>query len=433
MIDLISKLGATRALGSITQPVKQTIPVAINAMIASNPTNFLTASGLISGNKDAMKFLEGSGYAIAVRGASARASIDSMDQQVSKLLSKTNGDVGKAMELISGEWLLNNVLVKPDVFVAKVSWMSFYLQNLNKQGVKTGNIDWATHKINTEAAEYAQGMVDRSQNVSDSDLQGSYFTDPSTSMKFVRGMFPFMTFILNQKERMYSDIITISSLTSSKEDKETALRSLMGTLAEIGSFSYISYYISAGTFTVAAAMIGYDEPEEEKKKRLANLWKGKVTNFTSDILSPFPPVSDYAVMAIINAAANATYGEDVVYEPRDKSLPEQLGVFGITASKALDLKKLLDMAYDGKFMKESFGKETEKTLTQGQQDSAKLASALLMMHLLGAPSDLGNVSNYIRKTIEKNSSTVSSKTKSSKEPTKKKIRIPTFNRRRLSK
>ena len=433
VIDLISKLGATRALGSITQPVKQTIPVAINAMIASNPTNFLIASGLISGNKDAMKFLEGSGYAIAVRGASARASIDSMDQQVSKLLSKTNGDVGKAMELISGEWLLNNVLVKPDVFVAKVSWMSFYLQNLNKQGVKTGNIDWATHKINTEAAEYAQGMVDRSQNVSDSDLQGSYFTDPSTSMKFVRGMFPFMTFILNQKERMYSDIITISSLTSSKEDKETALRSLMGTLAEIGSFSYISYYISAGTFTVAAAMIGYDEPEEEKKKRLANLWKGKVTSFTSDILSPFPPVSDYAVMATINAAANATYGEDVVYEPRDKSLPEQLGVFGITASKALDLEKLLDMAYDGKFMKESFGKETEKTLTQGQQDSAKLASALLMMHLLGAPSDLGNVSNYIRKTIEKNSSTVSSKTKSSKEPTKKKIRIPTFNRRRLSK
>ena len=138
-------------------------------------------------------------------------------------------------------------------------------------------------------------------------------------------------------------------------------------------------------------------------------------------------------MAIINTVANATYGEDVVYEPRDKSLPEQLGVFGITASKALDLKKLLDMAYDGKYMKESFGRETEKTLTQGQQDSAKLASALLMMHLLGAPSDLGNVSNYIRKTIEKNSSSVSSKTKSSKESTKKKIRIPTFNRKRLSK
>jgi hypothetical protein len=433
VIDLISKLGATRALGSITQPVKQTIPVAINAMIASNPANFLTASGLISGNKDAMKFLEESGYAIAIRGASARASIDSMDQQVSKLLSKTNGNVGKAMELVSGEWLLNNVLVKPDVFVAKVSWMSFYLQSLNKQGVKTGNIDWATHKINTEAAEYAQGMVDRSQNVSDSDLQGSYFTDPSTSMKFVRGMFPFMTFILNQKERMYSDIITISSLTSSKEDKEIAFRSLIGTLSEIASFSYISYYVSAATFSIAAAMIGYDEPEEEKKKRLANLWKGKVTTFTSDILSPFPPVSDYAIMATINAAANATYGEDVVYEPRDKSLPEQLGVFGITASKALDLKKLLDMAYDGKFMKESFGKETEKTLTQGQQDSAKLASALLMMHLLGAPSDLGNVSGYIRKTIERNSSSASSKAKSSKGSTKKKIKIPTFNRRRLSK
>jgi len=433
VIDLISKLGAARALGSITQPVKQTIPVAINAMIASNPANFLTASSLISGNKDAMKFLEESGYAIAIRGASARASIDSMDQQVSKLLSKTNGNVGKAMELVSGEWLLNNVLVKPDVFVAKVSWMSFYLQSLNKQGVKTGNIDWATHKINTEAAEYAQGMVDRSQNVSDSDLQGSYFTDPSTSMKFVRGMFPFMTFILNQKERMYSDIITISSLTSSKEDKEIAFRSLIGTLSEIASFSYISYYVSAATFSIAAAMIGYDEPEEEKKKRLANLWKGKVTSFTSDILSPFPPISDYAIMATINAAANATYGEDVVYEPRDKSLPEQLGVFGITASKALDLKKLLDMAYDGKFMKESFGKETEKTLTQGQQDSAKLASALLMMHLLGAPSDLGNVSGYIRKTIEKNSSSASSKAKSSKGSTKKKIKIPTFNRRRLSK
>lgn len=401
LLDLVSKVGSARALASITQPVKQTVPVAIGAMFMTSPTNFFSAVQLLLSDKGANKFIDESGYGIAVRGASARSSIESLDKQVDKLLTRTNGNVGKAFDILSGEKLLENVLVKPDVAVARASWLAFYKQDLKKQGVKTGDIDWNTHKLNKGAANYAQGMVDRSQNVSDSDLQGTYFTDQATSMKFIRAMFPFMTFILNQKERMYSDIAVISSKTSAQEDKVIALKSLVALMSEIASFGAIKISISVGMFSLAAALLGYDEPEEEKEKRLNNLYKGYYTNLFSDITSPFPPVTDSGIMPLVNLISNKIEGEDLVFEPRDKGVIDMIGTAGILANSAIELKEVLDKAYDGKYTKESFGKEVEKSLTGEQQDAAKIAALLKVMYVLGAPTELNITAKNVEKIVDK--------------------------------
>jgi hypothetical protein len=401
LLDLISKVGSARALASIAQPVKQTVPVAIGAMFMTSPTNFFSAVQLLLSDKGANKFIDESGYGIAVRGASARSSIESLDKQLDKLLTRTNGNVGKAFDILSGEKLLENVLVKPDVAVARASWLAFYKQDLKKQGVKTGDIDWNTHKLNKDAANYAQGMVDRSQNVSDSDLQGTYFTDQATSMKFIRAMFPFLTFILNQKERMYSDIAVISSKTSAQEDKVIALKSLVALMSEIASFGAIKISISVGMFALAAAILGYDEPEEEKEKRLNNLYKGYYTNGFSDITSPFPPVTDSGIMPLVNLISNKIEGEDLVFEPRDKGVIDMIGTAGILANSAIELKEVLDKAYDGKYTKESFGKEVEKSLTSEQQDAAKIAALLKVMYVLGAPTELNITAKNVEKIVDK--------------------------------
>jgi len=210
-----------------------------------------------------------------------------------------------------------------------------------------------------------------------------------------------MTFILNQKERMYSDIAVISSKTSAQEDKVIALKSLVALMSEIASIGAIKIGISVGMFALAAAALGYDEPEEEMERRLGNLWKGYYTNMFSDITSPFPPVTDSGIMPLVNLISNKAVGEDLVFEPRDKGVIDMIGTAGILANSAIELKEVLDKAYDGKYTKESFGKEVEKSLTSEQQDAAKIAALLKVMYVLGAPTELNITAKNVEKIVDK--------------------------------
>ena len=70
--------------------------------------------------------------------------------------------------------------------------VSYYLADLQKQGFNTSGIDWATHKINNKAAQYAEQQVARQQNTSDIDLQGSLFASKAATPQIVRKIaFPF--------------------------------------------------------------------------------------------------------------------------------------------------------------------------------------------------------------------------------------------------
>ena len=54
--------------------------------------------------------------------------------------------------------------------------MAYYKKELKKKGVDISNIDWANHKTDKSSAQYAQDMVDRQQNPSDSALMGNLMT-----------------------------------------------------------------------------------------------------------------------------------------------------------------------------------------------------------------------------------------------------------------
>jgi hypothetical protein len=79
---------------------------------------------------------------------------------------------------------------------------------------------------------------------------------------------PFASFILNQKARMYNDLNTIFSETSTSEDKAIARRSLTGLGAELLTFQLIGFGVRRLYDMIAASLLGDDEDEEAKKKKM---------------------------------------------------------------------------------------------------------------------------------------------------------------------
>ena len=168
-------------MGGITQIPKQTIPVAINTLINTGGILDLKAIG----NADINKFIDKSGYAIANRGISSQSTIESVNKSLKEAKKSTLGKLGRFVENASDFWL-ETFLVNPDVAIARVSWISYYQKYLKNQKIDTKNIDWSTHKLNKEAANYAQQQVDRQQNVSDSDLQGEFLTNKNPEYAITR-------------------------------------------------------------------------------------------------------------------------------------------------------------------------------------------------------------------------------------------------------
>ena len=73
------------------------------------------------------------------------------------------------------DYALKKLLVNPDVFTARASFLGYYLKGLENQGVDVNSLEWKNHEWNSKAVDFAQNQVDRQQNVSDPDLQGKLF------------------------------------------------------------------------------------------------------------------------------------------------------------------------------------------------------------------------------------------------------------------
>ena len=99
---------------------------------------------------------------------------------------------------------------------------------MKKKGIESSEIDW-TQPLNKESARDAQYELDRQQNVSDADLMGELFSSNKITPQLIRKMvFPFASFLINQKNRMYSDILIARNPTALPGERGKALRSLAG-------------------------------------------------------------------------------------------------------------------------------------------------------------------------------------------------------------
>jgi hypothetical protein len=402
-LNRLANVGVGQALGGVFQPIKQVIPVGMNTLINGGGLDIDAMT-----NPAKIKFMMDSGYAIGVRGVESQAQVESLNKLMD-MAAKSRGE--KAMKYIeeANKIWLKIFLVKPDVFIARASWMTYYEQSLGKQGIDAKGIDYNTHELNEKAANYAQRMVDRQQNVSDADLSGKLFAEKNPSKQVMMKIFmPFASFRMNQSARIGADIATITSKVSTEEDRTIAAKSLAGFAVEMATFRALSVGISLLTASLVAKMMGSDEEDEEKKK--SSIIKGQATNTISDVLSPIP-FADPFVQAI--AATTLQGAQDIagvededalsIYSPQDKGYIEQLGLFGFAAQRVVQTGELVWLSSVGNY-RDSFGKK--KYISSDDQDALRLLIGPALLTNVGlAPSEMNSVVRASMSAAKKNSST----------------------------
>ena len=392
--NTLATIGVARALGGVTQSVKQTIPVAMNTLINSGRFDFS-----IIFDAGARDFINNSGMGIANRGFASTSSLDYLDKLLEEAANSKGEKLMKVMDKVN-KFYLEMFLQKPDVFVARASFISYYKQDMKRRGKKIEN--WKDHKPDQQSLNYAQQQVDRQQNTSDSDLQGNFFNSSDPLKSIVRKVvFPFANFSMNQKARMHSDAITLFSKGQSTEDRKAAARSLAGLSVESLMFHSISVGIRYLLFQATLNMFDYEEEEKDKEKRIKAQTKGVATSIAKDIVSPLPVVDEYFVVGLNKVMTLLQDSEDpfTLYEENNKGLFDDLGVLGIGLTKIDKLYDKFELAETGEY-KNFYGVKKEIR----KDNKMKTAAALSLMYNLGVlPSEFETISNNIEKLEKKTS------------------------------
>lgn len=390
-LETMASIGVGQALGGVTQPFKQTIPVAINTLINSGGIGLKVIA-----NKSINDFIDNSGYGIANRGFGSTTELSSINNLID-LASKSKGE--KAMQLIeeaNKKWL-KFFLVNFDVGIARASWISYYEKSLREQGIDTKDIDYSRHELNKEAADYAQRMVDRQQNISDHDLAGKLFVTKDGMSKIVSKVaMPFASFRINQFMRMTTDLGVLMNGAASKEDRFNAARSLGGFSAEMAAFKMISAgsLILMGTLT--KAVMGKDEDDDEYKKRVNSAIKTQATSTVTDVLSPIP-IADRAVQGVMSTALEKVQDfmniddekKVSIYDGSKTTLASSLGTLGIASDRLSQLIELVKLSQTGKFT-DDYG--NEKEISDEDKEALKGMIGLSVLSNIGlAPTEVATI------------------------------------------
>jgi hypothetical protein len=447
--NYVASIGAVKALGGIFQPIKQTMPVMVNTIINAGPQNMSLASVL--GDSDMHEWINNSGMAIANRGMEASTTVETANKYLDKVAGSKGEALGKGLMKINEFWL-KKFLQQPDVWIARSSFISYYKQALRRKGVDVSKIDWKNHPVDKEAANYAQHMVDRQQNVSDAAMMGEIMASESGTWKIARKtLLPFANFIMNQKSRMYSDFRTAASSEASKEDKVAALRSLSGLTIELAAYQYIGYSIGVMIKSLAANLVGYEPDDEEEEKNKKYAVQNASNQYIKDVLSPLPltdgatlkafdfiadqiqdlMISDQEIKDAIDEEnkVREEMGDDPMTDKQKEKLKKDLinnrkykfedykndklfnlGTLSIALDKSSELWEMTKMAKTGKFTEESYGAEKTKYINKADQKMMAYLSALKFASLSGAlPVEANNLAMYSTKYIKKKAMTENQK------------------------
>ena len=406
----LSRYGTARALGSVSSFVKQSGTASLNTMInlANNPTAYFKGLATLT-NQGAQKFLNNSGYGIANRGLESQTAIESAD----KILEKSDiSSVDKISDLVgkAGKIYLDNFLKYGDVLAARSSWMAYYISKLDKMGENTSNIDWATHQLNKEAADYAEDQVNLQQNVSDSAMLGKFLNTKNPYASIARSMLiPFSSFIFNAKDKISTDL-TILTSNSNKAEKLNAVKSLAATSIEMLAFEALSATASNLIISAAYGILGYDEDDEEKESRINRYIQMASTRVLTDVVSPIPNWGDKILVGTINMILEKAQvdkdEEDKVllyeYKPQDQT-DAILGLIG--GIPEIAVKPLVDMAgtinmLSSEYYVDKFGNEVY--LTPEDKDKLKFVLGVeLLMTTNALPNEVNRINQKVKDTIEK--------------------------------
>ena len=392
-LNQLASVGVGQALGGVSQIVKQSVPVLVNTLFNAGGLDVSSAF-----NADKNNFMNNSGYGIANRGSASQADVDSLNKLIKKASESNLEKAGEFIKQANELWL-KIFLEKPDVFVARMSWMTYYEKSLKKQGIDVGGYNYKTEKINQKAAQYAQQMVDRQQNISDVDMSGKAFSEKEPTKNAILKMIaPFASFRLNQFVRVSNDVNVLKNWNSSTvEDRKDAVSSLAGFSAELATFKVISIGFTLLYGALALKFRDKEESEEEYQKRLKNTIKSQATSTVTDLVSPLPMLDKYVQGGVSNTISTIQdimkidekerfniYGSNKSDDIRD------LGTFGIPLERAGQTFDLIWLSNGGSF-KNQFNQK--RWLNQKDQDALKkTAIPVSLMTTFGLlPNDFNTI------------------------------------------
>jgi hypothetical protein len=291
-------------------------------------------------------------------------------------------------------------------------------------------------------------MVDRQQNVSETDLAGEFFSSGDAGRRVIRNIFfPFASFVMNQKSRMFTDFATLTSKEASSQDKIAAARSLGGLSIEMLTYQSIGFAIRAYAIQyLADAILGIDkgeEDEEEFKKKLERQYQYMVGQIIKDVLSPAPMLDSPIVGAsdkilgltqdaldIYEADAKkaladlnkqkeadgkrkiegveaerwiAKYISENRFEISDFQQEGNYGMYSITYQKAIDLYDSYNLAYNGEFSETDFrgNVNTKYVLDKDREVLKDMFPYIAAYNLIGFPAEMQSVQRRVENHVKK--------------------------------
>jgi hypothetical protein len=404
-LNRIAAIGVGQSLGGFLQPIKQTMPIAMNTLINAGDLDLSAVY-----NESKKKFIDNSGYAIANRGVESLSQIQSLNKMIDEAAKSAPEKAFKAIEKVN-EWWLKKFLVNFDSGIARASWLTYYEQHLKKKGVDVKLIDYDTHKLDPEAADYAQRQVDRQQNVSDSDLAGELLSSKDASKQiFMKVMMPFASFRMNQSARLGADVDVLTSKISTKEDKVIAARSLAGFTIEMVTFRALSAMSALLTGYAVKAIMGGEEDEEKDQKKKDAILKGQLTSTVADLLSPMPLADRAVQLGVNNILQSAQDALDIeekkrlsLYTGGSLDLFKDLGILGIPADRASQLGEIIWLSADGSF-KDAYGR-TKQVSDEDQGTLGMMVPFAIMSNIGLAPSEVNSIVRSTVNEAKRNAST----------------------------
>lgn len=266
--------------------------------------------------------------------------------------------VGKNAEL-NDEDKLSALIEKPDTWFAKVAWMSYYAQSLQKQGVVESydKINWKDEadNINREARDYAQMMTSVRLNVNSKDSQSDLYARSSGGGSLLRVLLlPFSSFNMNNNALLATDIATLTH-SGSKEQKLTALRSIGSRMVAELAFqatraAFTGYVLKPAAYGILQA-IGVPPPPKKDddfwhkviSESAMNMFFGLFGNFSIDLVARGinAAIGDdefiYRIKDNPNAHSNSIPGASILINPMQDNYDYIKEVFSNFTNKKGDV------------------------------------------------------------------------------------------------
>lgn len=400
-LSVAATTAVSTALSSFAQPFKQLAPT-MHTLIATNGK--LAINDVL--NADAHDFLDRIGYGISNRGMGSQVSMENVASMLRQADDNALMRGIKALGKIQ-EAKLRIFVGYSDIFTARMAWLSYYKDALRNKGEDVSNLDWKTHEINKDAADYAEQMTNVSQNVSDTDLQGTFIGSQDPYHKaFKNTVMTLANYTMNQKAKIGGNIRVALGKGVSAEDRGLALKSLAGTGAEMFVYNAIWQMANNIQWGIADKMSNTTPSQEEKRRRELSSKKTTITNLTNDLVSPHPIMNDGLDKLINFGLEKIDPNTPKAFEVRlyDGGSPDawakNYGVGGILLKNIMDASKYNDVAVSGEVKTEDpFGEEQVKKLTG---EDKKIAMSWMPLVIAGRTlgfSDMSNISNKIIKNI----------------------------------